>query len=99
MVRNLPKQIPFPSKDEILTFINKQPGKVGAREIARAFHLKNDRRVELKRVLRELADAGQVESRRKKLHQAGALPRACLKAFRAPSASPDQASASPRYQP
>ena len=78
MVRNLPKQIPFPSKDEILAFINEHPGKVGAREIARAFNLKNDRRVELKRMLRELADEGHVESRRKKLLKPHALPEVTL---------------------
>ena len=78
MVRNLPKQIPFPSKDEILAFINEHPGKIGAREIARAFNLKNDRRVELKRLLRELADEGRVEAKRKKLHHPGALPSVTL---------------------
>ena len=60
---------PLPSKDDLLAFIGKQPGKVGTREIARAFGLKNADRVELKRMLRELADEGQVERRRKKLHQ------------------------------
>ena len=78
MVRTPPKSIPFPSKDQILAFINEHPGKAGTREIARAFNLKNDRRVELKRVLRELADAGHVETRRKKLHKAGRLPEVTL---------------------
>ncbi len=46
------------------------PARVGTREIARAFGLKNADRVELKRMLRELADEGQVaKTRRKKLHQ------------------------------
>jgi ribonuclease R len=62
----------------VLAFIGKSPGKVGTREIARAFGLKNDRRVELKRLLRELADEGRIESRSKKLHQAGALPKVTL---------------------
>jgi len=64
----------LPSKDEILAFIGEQPGKIGTREIARAFGLKNDRRAELKRLLRELADDGRVETRRKKLHHPGTLP-------------------------
>ncbi len=64
----------FPSKEDLLAFIGKQPGKVGTREIARAFGLKNADRVALKRVLRELADAGKVERRRKKLHHPGQLP-------------------------
>ena len=69
-----PKPSTLPSKEELLAFIARQPGKVGTREIARAFHLKNDRRVELKRMLRELSDEGQVASHRRKLHRPGALP-------------------------
>src|SRR6185436_15905435 len=53
-------------------------GEIGTREIARAFNLKNDRRAELKRVLRELADEGRLESRHKKLHHPGALPSVTL---------------------
>jgi ribonuclease R len=64
----------FPSKADILAFIGNRPGKVGTREIARAFGLKNAARAQLKRVLRELADEGQVERRRKKLHHPGTLP-------------------------
>ncbi|HZS63138.1 MAG TPA: ribonuclease R [Xanthobacteraceae bacterium] len=79
MVKRTPKQRPsFPSKDELLAFIGAQPGKVGTREIARAFHLKNYDRGTLKRMLRELADEGRLERRRKKLHPAGALPAAVL---------------------
>ncbi len=48
------KQVPFPTKEEILAFIGKNPGKIGTREIARAFDLKNDRRVELKRLFASL---------------------------------------------
>jgi ribonuclease R len=63
-----------PSKEELLAFIATQPGKVGTREIARAFGLKNADRAELKRMLRDLADEGRVDRRRRKLHPAGALP-------------------------
>ncbi len=69
------KKIPsLPSKADILAFIGNNPGKVGTREIARAFGLKNAMRAELKRMLRDLADEGSIEKRRKKLHHAGALP-------------------------
>jgi ribonuclease R len=67
-----------PSKEQILAFIGEQSGKVGMREIARAFGLKNADRAELKRVLRELADDGRLESRRKKLHHPGKLPEVVL---------------------
>jgi ribonuclease R len=73
--RTLPS---LPSKDDPLSFIGKQPGKVGTREIARAFNLKNSDRARLKEMLRELADEGRLERRRKKLHQPGTLPQVVL---------------------
>ena len=68
----------LPPKADILAFIRAQPGKVGTREIARAFGLKNALRAELKRLLRDLADEGAVETRHKKLHHPGALPSTVL---------------------
>jgi ribonuclease R len=68
----------LPSKAELLDFIQQQPGHVGTREIARAFGLKNILRAELKRVLRELADEGEIEKRRRKLHRRGTLPNTTL---------------------
>ena len=64
----------LPSKAELLAFIRERPGKVGTREIARAFGLKNALRADLKRLLRDLADEGEIEKRRKKLHHPGSLP-------------------------
>jgi len=64
----------LPSRQDVLAFINAQSGKVGTREIARAFGLKNTARAELKRVLRDLADEGKIERRRNKLHRPGILP-------------------------
>ena len=78
MAPHLRQKPPFPSKEDILNFIGRQPGKVGTRELARAFGLKNDDRAALKRILRELADDGHIERRRKKLHHAGALPNVVL---------------------
>ena len=68
----------LPSKSDLLAFIAKQSGKVGTREIARAFGLKNAMRAELKRMLRQLADDGAVEKNRKKLHRPGTLPSTVL---------------------
>ncbi len=68
----------LPSKDDILAFIAATPGKVGTREIARAFGLKNERRAELKRMLRDLADDGAVSRQGKKLHRPGTLPSTVL---------------------
>jgi ribonuclease R len=64
----------FPSRDAIVAFIRAHPGKVGTREIAREFGLKNADRAELRRILRELADEGTVAKRGRKIHEAATLP-------------------------
>jgi ribonuclease R len=78
LARTRHQQPAFPSREQLLAFIKDHAGKAGTREIARAFGLKNADRAELKRVLRDLADEGAVESRRKKLHKPGALPSVTL---------------------
>jgi ribonuclease R len=64
----------FPERDAIVAFIRAHPGKIGTREIAREFGLKNADRVELKRILRELADNGTIAKRGKQIHEPAALP-------------------------
>jgi ribonuclease R len=64
----------LPSRAELLAFIRERSGKVGTREIARAFGAKNADRATLNRMLRELADEGHIDRRRKRLHRAGTLP-------------------------
>ena len=64
----------FPDRDAIVAFIRANPGKVGTREIAREFGLKNADRAELKRILRELADDGTVKKQGRKIQEPAALP-------------------------
>ena len=64
----------LPSREEILAFIGEQPGKVGKREIARAFGLSSAAKIGLKRMLREMADEGLVHGPRAKLRKPGDLP-------------------------
>ncbi|HUD87721.1 MAG TPA: ribonuclease R [Xanthobacteraceae bacterium] len=68
------KRSRLPSREELVAFIRERSGKVGVREIARAFGAKNADRAALNRMLRELAEAGDVDRRRKRLHHAGTLP-------------------------
>jgi ribonuclease R len=68
-----------PSRDDILAFIAREreaggPRKIGVREIARAFGLKGEDRVALKRIVASLADEGAIEKRGKGLNRKGALP-------------------------
>jgi ribonuclease R len=64
----------FPSRESIVAFIRTQPAEIGTREIAREFGLKNADRVELKRILRELRDAGVIAKKGKKIHERATLP-------------------------
>ncbi|GMP00506.1 ribonuclease R [Bradyrhizobium sp. TM239] len=64
----------FPDRSAIVAFIKANQGNVGTREIAREFGLKNADRVELKRILRELADDGTIKKKRHKVSEPDALP-------------------------
>jgi ribonuclease R len=64
----------FPGRDAIVAFVRANPGKVGTKEIAREFGLKNADRAELKRILRELADEGAIQKRGKKVSEPAVLP-------------------------
>ena len=64
----------FPTRDAIVAFIRANPGKVGTKEIAREFGLKNADRAELKRVLRDLVDQDTIKKHGKKVVETAALP-------------------------
>jgi ribonuclease R len=55
-----------PTRDELLVFIKESATPVGKREIARAFGLKGDQRIELKELLRTLRDSGDIAADRAK---------------------------------
>jgi ribonuclease R len=58
--------------------VARQPGKVGTREIVRAFGLKGADRAALRGTLKELANDGHVEWSRKKLNRPGTLPKVVM---------------------
>ncbi len=58
--RTRPTHGDLPSRDEIRRFIQSAPGRVGKRDIARAFKLGPEHQVALKGILKSLAHDGQV---------------------------------------
>jgi ribonuclease R len=64
----------LPSLAELLAFIRERSGKVGTREIARAFGAKNADRAALNRMLRTLTEKGEIDRQHKRLHHSGTLP-------------------------
>lgn len=70
-----PKHIPLPTKEQLLDFIRESPGRVGKRELARAFNLTGEHRVHLKRLLKELQEGGEIErGHRRRFAKSGGLP-------------------------
>ena len=55
-----------PTRDELLAFIKESTTPVGKREIARAYGIKGDQRIELKALLRDLRDSGEIAADRAK---------------------------------
>jgi ribonuclease R len=55
------KAAPFPTRAQLLAFIQESPVPVGKREIARAFHITGEDRVVLKHLLKELEEDGSIE--------------------------------------
>lgn len=49
---------PFPTREQITTFIRESGSRVGKREIARAFRLNAEQKLELRRVLKEMESEG-----------------------------------------
>ncbi|CAF27614.1 ribonuclease R [Bartonella henselae] len=64
----------LPNKAEILSFINENPGRSSKREIAKAFNLKNDSRIWLRDILRDLKNQSLGAKERKKARNKGQLP-------------------------
>ncbi len=64
----------LPPREVVLRFIAEHPEKASKRELAKAFGLKGEQRVELKELLRTLEDDGLVQKNRKSLIRPGALP-------------------------
>jgi len=74
MSKKTPHVAPFPSKEQILEFIKDSPGRVAKRDVARAFNLDSEQRIQLKKVLKALKDDGLLGSHRKRLADPAALP-------------------------
>jgi ribonuclease R len=63
-----------PPRETLLEFISDNPDKASKREIAKAFGLKGEARIELKDLLHSLEEDGLLTKNRKSLARPGALP-------------------------
>src|SRR5256885_14272934 len=66
----------LPSRKQILDFIASSDQPAGKREIARAFGLSGQDKIDLKRLLKDMADEGRIDSSPgRAFHQAGGVPK------------------------
>ncbi len=80
---------PIPTKDQIRQWITDNPTLSAKRDIAKAFGIKGDARIDLKRLLRELEEEGVVEKRARTYREPGALPPVAVLEVLAPDADGD----------
>ena len=70
-----PPKIPFPTKEEVLEFVQGHKGPVGKREIARAFNIRGTDRARLNGILRDLRDEGNLDrGKGRRFGKPGTLP-------------------------
>ncbi len=65
----------IPSRKEILEFIREHDGHVAKRDIARAFNIRGNKKIALKRLLKDMAGDGQLSRKSKHIAEVGTLPR------------------------
>jgi ribonuclease R len=65
----------LPSRQQVLDFIAQSADPAGKREIARAFGLKGQEKIQLKALLKDMAEEGLIDGKRTAFHRMGGLPR------------------------
>jgi ribonuclease R len=70
------RKIPgLPSKEQVIEFIQTSETPAGKREIAKAFGLKGEEKIALKRLLRDMADEGLIDGKKTAFHRMGGVPK------------------------
>ena len=65
----------LPTRKQVLDFIQNSPTEAGKREIAKAFGLKGQEKIQLKALLKDMADEGLIQGNRSAFHRMGGVPR------------------------
>ena len=65
----------LPTQKQVLEFIETSDSTVGKREIARAFGLKGQEKIALKKLLKDMAEEGLIDGKKTAFHRMGGLPK------------------------
>jgi len=69
------KSLGLPSREQIVEFIQTSDRPAGKREIAKAFGLKGEQRIALKRLLKDMAEEGLIDGKKTAFHRMGGVPK------------------------
>lgn len=65
----------LPTRQQVLDFVQSSDNPAGKREIARAFGLKGQEKIALKRLLRDMAEEGLIDGKKTAYHRMGGVPK------------------------
>src|SRR5690606_25798950 len=65
----------LPSREQIIEFIQSSETPAGKRDIAKAFGLKGEERIALKRLLKDMAEEGLIDGKKTAFHRMGGVPK------------------------
>jgi len=65
----------LPTREQVVEFIQTSERPAGKREIAKAFGLKGEEKIALKRLLRDMADEGLIDGKKTAFHRMGGVPK------------------------
>ncbi|WP_284125505.1 ribonuclease R [Parerythrobacter aestuarii] len=65
----------LPSREQVLEFIQTSDTPAGKREIAKAFGLKGQEKIALKRLLKDMAEEGLIDGKKTAYHRMGGIPK------------------------
>ncbi|RWR33389.1 ribonuclease R [Sinirhodobacter populi] len=88
----------IPTKEQILAWLADHPGEGAKRDIARAFGIKGAAKIELKRILREMAEEGTVARRRRSFRDSAKLPPVSVLRLTGPDGAGDQWAEAPEWE-
>ena len=77
MPKRPPKKLPLglPTREQVLEFLQSSEQIVGKREIAKAFGLKGQEKIALKKMLKDMAEEGLIDGKRTAYHRMGGVPK------------------------
>jgi ribonuclease R len=80
---------PIPTKDEIRKWILDNPGLSAKRDIAKAFGIRGDAKIDLKRLLKEMEEDGALTKKERRFRESGVLPPVAVLQVLAPDSAGD----------